>query len=62
MKKTIDNYLTEHEHEMIQALSAAIAIPSVKDAATASSRAPFGKEATCTRTHAQDGRGAAVHG
>ena len=44
MKKTIDNYLTEHEHEMIQALSAAIAIPSVKDAATASSRAPFGKE------------------
>ena len=44
MKKTIDNYLTEHEHEMIQALSAAIAIPSVKDPATASSRAPFGRE------------------
>lgn len=44
MKKTIDNYLTEHEHEMIQALSAAIAVPSVKDPATASSRAPFGRE------------------
>ncbi len=44
MKKAIDNYLNEHENEMMMALSSAIAIPSVKDPATASSHAPFGKE------------------
>src|SRR5450756_318603 len=44
MKKAIDNYLNEHENEMRVALSGAIAIPSVKDSATANSHAPFGKE------------------
>jgi succinyl-diaminopimelate desuccinylase len=44
MKKAIDNYLNEHENEMMVALSGAIAIPSVKDPATANSHAPFGKE------------------
>lgn len=44
MKKSIDNYLSEHENEMMMALTGALAIPSVKDDATASSRAPFGKE------------------
>jgi succinyl-diaminopimelate desuccinylase len=44
MKKAIDNYLNEHENEMMVALSGAIAIPSVKDPATANSHTPFGKE------------------
>ena len=35
MKKAIDNYLDEHENEMMVALSGAIAITSVKDPATA---------------------------
>ncbi len=44
MKKTIEAYLNEHENEMLAAVSGAISIPSVKDTATASSRAPFGRE------------------
>src|SRR5450756_2301570 len=44
MKKAIDNYLNDHENEMMVALSGALAIPSVKDSATANSDAPFGKE------------------
>jgi succinyl-diaminopimelate desuccinylase len=44
MKKAINNYLNEHENEMMVALSGAIAIPSVKDPVTANSHAPFGKE------------------
>ena len=44
MKKAIDNYLNEHQNEMLMALSGAIAIPSVKDPATANSHAPFGKD------------------
>lgn len=44
MKKAIDNYLNEHENEMMMALSGALGIPSVKDPSTASSHAPFGKE------------------
>ncbi|MCE5193147.1 MAG: dipeptidase PepV [Candidatus Cryosericum sp.] len=44
MKKAIDNYLSEHENEMMMALAGALGIPSVKDPSTASSRAPFGKE------------------
>jgi succinyl-diaminopimelate desuccinylase len=44
MKKAIEAYLNEHEHEMLTALSGAIAIPSVTDPSTAGSRAPFGRE------------------
>lgn len=44
MKKAIDNYLSEHQNEMLAALSGAIAIPSVKDSATATSHAPFGRD------------------
>jgi succinyl-diaminopimelate desuccinylase len=44
MKKTIEAYLNEHENAMLAALSGAISIPSIKDTATASSRAPFGHE------------------
>lgn len=44
MKKAIDNFLNEHQNEMMMALSGAIAIPSVKDPATASSRSPFGHD------------------
>jgi len=44
MKTTIETYLSEHENEMMMALSGAIAIPSVKDTATATSRAPFGRD------------------
>ncbi|MGB9666687.1 MAG: dipeptidase PepV [Candidatus Cryosericum sp.] len=44
MKKAIDNYLNEHENDMMVALTGALGIPSVKDPATATSKAPFGKE------------------
>ncbi len=44
MKKTIEAYLDTHEHELLTAVSGALAIPSVKDASTATARSPFGRD------------------
>jgi hypothetical protein len=42
LREVIEHYLLDHEKAMMSAIAGALAIPSVKDPATASPGAPFG--------------------